>query len=215
MRGNEHNSGRIEQHNRPHDDDGAYDDEQGHHHYEGDDFDVNASGHLTAAPVAFPRRLLNENESIVLDLRPHWWMLVGSAVVLAASLALAIVVSITVPGVAHDPVLIASLVLVLVALVRFVRHYARWATTKMVLTTDRLILRAGVFAKMGKEIPLEHINDLTYRQRLFERLIGAGDLLVESAGERGQQTLRMVPKPVRVQQAISTQMAQASADTPP
>jgi len=68
---------------------------------------------------------------------------------------------------------------------------------------------------MGKEIPLERINDLTYRQRLFERLIGAGDLLVESAGERGQQTLRMVPNPVRVQQAISKQMAQASAETPP
>jgi uncharacterized membrane protein YdbT with pleckstrin-like domain len=164
--------------------------------------------------VAFPRRLLNENESVVLDLRPHWWVVVGSAVALVASLVLAIVVSSAVPGVAHDPVLIASLVLVLVALARFVARYARWATTNMVLTTDRLILRAGVFAKTGREIPLERINDLTYRQRLFERLIGAGDLLVESAGERGQQRLRMVPRPMRVQQAIYNQMAQASADGP-
>jgi uncharacterized membrane protein YdbT with pleckstrin-like domain len=164
--------------------------------------------------VPFPRRLLNENETVVLDLRPHWWVLAGSAILLALSLALAIVVSVAVPGVAHDPLLIAALVLVLVALVRFVRRYAKWATTNMVLTSDRLILRAGVFAKTGREIPLDRINDLTYRQRIFERLIGAGDLLVESAGERGQQTLRMVPKPMQVQQAIYKQMAQASADKP-
>jgi uncharacterized membrane protein YdbT with pleckstrin-like domain len=164
--------------------------------------------------VPFPRRLLNENEAVVLDLRPHWWVLVGSAVLLALSLALAIVVSVAVPGVAHDPVLIAALVVVLVALVRFVRRYARWATTNMVLTTDRLILRAGVFAKSGREIPLERINDLTYRQRFFERLIGAGDLRVESAGERGQETLRMVPRPMRVQQAIYKQMAHGGADKP-
>jgi len=162
--------------------------------------------------VSFPRRLLNDNEAVVLDLHPHWWVLVGSGLALALSLALAIAVSIVVPGVAHDPVLIASLLLVLVALARFVRHYARWATTNMVLTTQRLILRAGVFAKTGREIPLDRISDLAYRQRLFERLIGAGDLRVESAGERGQETLRMVPNPVRVQQAIYRQMTTAGGD---
>jgi uncharacterized membrane protein YdbT with pleckstrin-like domain len=159
--------------------------------------------------VPFPRRLLNENEVVILDLRPHWWVLVGSAVLLAISLGLAIAVSVAVSGVAHDPLLIASLLLVLFVLARFVRRYARWATTNMVLTSERLILRAGVFAKSGREIPLERVNDLTYRQGFFERVIGAGDLLVESGGERGQQVLRMVPNPMRVQQAIYKQMSEA------
>ncbi len=97
--------------------------------------------------MPFPRRLLNENEVVVLDLRPHWWVLVGSALLLAIALGLAIAVSIVVPGMAHDPVLIVGLVLVVVVLVRFVRRYARWATTNMVLTSERLMLRAGVFAK--------------------------------------------------------------------
>jgi uncharacterized membrane protein YdbT with pleckstrin-like domain len=162
--------------------------------------------------VSFPRRLLNDNEVVILDLRPHWWVLVGSALLLALSLGLAIAVSLAVPGAAHDPVLIASLIIVVLVLVRFVRRYMRWATTNMVLTTDRLILRAGVFAKSGRELPLERINDLTYRQTFFERLIGAGDLLVESGGERGQQILRMVPGPMRVQQAIYKQMSEASAE---
>jgi uncharacterized membrane protein YdbT with pleckstrin-like domain len=162
--------------------------------------------------VPFPRRLLNDNEVVVLDLRPHWWVLVGPGILLAACLALAVTVSTVVSGVAHDPVLIASLILVLLALARFVRRYTRWATTNMVVTNERLILRAGVLAKTGREIPLGRINDIAYRQRLFERLIGAGDLLVESAGERGQEILRMVPRPMRVQQAIYAQMAHAGAD---
>lgn len=159
--------------------------------------------------MPFPRRLLNDNEVVILDLRPHWWVLVGSAMLLVLGLALAVAISVAVPGVAHDPLLIVSLVVVLILLARFVRHYARWATTNMVLTSDRLILRAGVFAKSGREIPLERINDLTYRQTFLERLVGAGDLLVESGGERGQQVLRMVPNPVRVQQAIYKQMSEA------
>jgi uncharacterized membrane protein YdbT with pleckstrin-like domain len=166
-------------------------------------------------PVPFPRRLLNDNEVVILDLRPHWWMLVGSAALLALGLAVAVAVSIAVPGVAHDPLLIVSLIVVLFLLARFVRRYARWATTNMVLTSDRLILRAGVFGKSGREIPLERINDLTYRQSLFERLIGAGDLLVESGGERGQQVLRMVPNPMRVQQEIYKQMSEAGPNVSP
>ena len=102
--------------------------------------------------MPFPRRLLNDNEVVILDMRPHWWVLVGSALLLAITLGLAITVSVAVPGVMHDPALIASLVLVLVVLVRFVRRYARWATTNMVLTSERLILRAGVLAKSGREI---------------------------------------------------------------
>jgi uncharacterized membrane protein YdbT with pleckstrin-like domain len=159
--------------------------------------------------VPFPRRLLNDNESVVLDLRPHWSVLVGVSVALAAALALAVVLSNVVHGTAHDPVLIVCLVLVLVALVRFVRRYTRWATTNIVLTTHRLVLRSGVFARSGREIPLERINDIAYRQGMLERLIGTGDLAVESAGERGQEVLHKVPGPARVQQAIYKEMEDA------
>ena len=211
--------GRVDHHEWTDDDNGAHHDEQGHDdHAPRDDNDVAGTVHQRAvrlAPVPFPRRLLNDNEIVVLDLRPHWWVIVGSALLLAIALGLAVAVSIVVPGGAHDPVLIASLVLVLLVLARFVRRYARWATTNMVLTNERLILRSGVFAKSGREIPLTRINDIAYRQRFFERLIGAGDLLVESAGERGQEVLRMVPRPMRVQQAIHQQMAKPGADKAP
>ena len=143
---------------------------------------------------------------MVLDLRPHWWELAGASFLLALALGLAVAASVGVRGAAHDPLLIVILLVVLVALARFVVRYIRWATTNIVLTNHRLILRAGVLSKSGREIPLERINDIAYHQTLFDRLIGSGNLVVESAGERGQETLRRVPDPTRVQQAIYREM---------
>ena len=218
MCGDLDDGGGRDEHQRSHDDDGAHDDNGTHHHVGthddvGRDSDVVTRDHvaLTRTPVPFPRRLLNEGEFVVLDLRPHWWVLAGSAIVLALSLAAAVAASIVVPGVAHDPVLIVSLVAVLVALGRFIRRYTRWGTTTMVLTNERLVVRMGLFAKAGREIPLERISDISYHQSLFERIIGAGDLFVDSVGDGGRQVLRMVPRPVRVQQAIHKQMAQGDA----
>jgi hypothetical protein len=75
-----------------------------------------------------------------------------------------------------------------------------------VLTTERLIFRSGVVAKFGREIPLERINDVTFSQSLFERLIGAGDLLLESAGEHGQSRFSNIRDPEAVQLEIYRQM---------
>ena len=70
------------------------------------------------------------------------------------------------------------------------------------LTTDRLITRFGIVAKHSREIPLERINDVTFNQSVLERLVGAGDLLIESAGERGQNRITNVRKPEEVQLRI-------------
>ncbi|MGH2736308.1 MAG: PH domain-containing protein, partial [Actinomycetota bacterium] len=78
----------------------------------------------------------------------------------------------------------------------------RWRFTMFVLTTDRLIVREGIIAKSSKEIPLERINDVAFKQSILERVLGAGDLIVESAGERGQNLIRNVRKPEEVQLLI-------------
>src|SRR5206468_1783578 len=87
------------------------------------------------------------------------------------------------------------LVLALIAVLWFVRRYLTWSTTNFVVTTDRLVYRSGVVAKKGKEIPLERVNDISFRQSVFERMIRAGDLMIESGGERGQETFNDIPKP--------------------
>jgi uncharacterized membrane protein YdbT with pleckstrin-like domain len=146
--------------------------------------------------MAFPRKLLNEGEQVVLDLRPHWSFFAGPTAALAAALVLAIVVH----GV--KVLNVASLAVALAALLWILGRYARWATTNFVVTSDRLIHRYGVLAKRGQEILLERINDVSYRRTLLQRVIGAGDLVIESAGEKGQEPFDHISHPERVQNTI-------------
>jgi len=59
-----------------------------------------------------------------------------------------------------------------------------------------------VLAKKGIEIPLDRINTVFFNQSVRERMLGTGDLTIESAGEGGQQHFANVWRPNRVQQMI-------------
>ncbi len=87
--------------------------------------------------------------------------------------------------------------------------FVAWATSHFVVTTDRVIHRAGFIAKHSMEIPVEKISDVKFRQTVFERMIGAGDLILESAGEFGQETFGDIRKPEEVQKTIY-EMAEAN-----
>jgi uncharacterized membrane protein YdbT with pleckstrin-like domain len=154
--------------------------------------------------VTFPRKLLNQGEELVLDLRPHWMFLLPQATTLVVALAFG-VLSLT--GLEqYDWLKYVAAVVVLLALLWFLARYAVWATTNFVLTSDRLVSRKGVVAKSGIEIPLERINTVFFRQSIFERIIGSGDLAVESAGERGSESFSNIRKPDLVQREIYVQM---------
>ena len=159
--------------------------------------------------MPFPRKLLNDDEDIILDLHPHWWSLVGPILATVAASAVAVLlVRSDLDAVVAEWLVLA---LVVVSLLWLLVRYVKWRTTHFVLTTDRLIHRSGVLSKQGREIPLERINDLTVNQSLFERMIRAGDVLIESGGERGQSLLGDLPNPFGVQNAIYTEIERAQA----
>lgn len=149
----------------------------------------------------FPRNLLAEHETLIFDKRPHW-----VAMIPATFWALVtIVATIFLLGWLDDPEW-AKWVILLVAAVALIvltiHPFLQWLYTNFVLTTDRLITRSGVIAKQSKEIPLERINDVTFTQSIIERMIGAGDLMLESAGERGQTRITNVRDPEGTQLTI-------------
>ncbi len=158
--------------------------------------------------MAFPERLLSEDEELIYDLRPHWLTLVVPALItLVVVVAVGAAWVVMPAGDLQQPAQLAVGVLgVLVLLVTVAGRVLRWATTHFVLTTERLIFRSGLVAKFGREIPLERINDVTFSQSLFERLVGVGDLLIESAGEHGQSRFSNIRDPEAVQLEIYRQM---------
>ncbi|MGI8491400.1 MAG: PH domain-containing protein [Acidimicrobiales bacterium] len=153
--------------------------------------------------MPFPAKLLNDGEQVVLDLHPHWRYLavpVGAAVVVLAG-----AIAAAVRGVPRWAAWLVLAVLVL-AIGWLLARYLEWLTTNLVVTTARLVRRKGVLAKTGREIPLDHLNDISYRQSLFDRMIGAGDLVLESAGREGQEVFADVPHPARIQNEIYRQI---------
>ncbi len=158
--------------------------------------------------MGFPRKYLNEREEIILDLRPHWFYLAGPAVALLAALALAVWVLF---ATSSDYASFPAMALAVVALLWFLARYAKWVTTDFVLTSDRLIYRSGVVSRQGREIPLERLNDVSFHQSLLQRVLGAGDLLVESGGERGQEQFGSFAHPQDTQNEIHRAIEAASA----
>jgi uncharacterized membrane protein YdbT with pleckstrin-like domain len=153
--------------------------------------------------VPFPRKLLNDEEELVLDLHPHWWFIAKQTLALVAAMVVGILVLMSVD---NGIVQVLAGVLILAALGWWVVRYLDWRTTNFVVTSDRLIYRHGVLAKHGIEIPLERVNNVLFSQRLFERMLGAGDLIIESAGESGRQAFSDVRKPSAVQNEIYRQI---------
>jgi uncharacterized membrane protein YdbT with pleckstrin-like domain len=155
--------------------------------------------------VPFSRKLLNEGEDVVLDLHPHWEFFIKSGAAFTVALVLGVYVAFAMddPAAALE---VVSAVLVLGTLVWLGLTYLRWATTNFVITTDRLIYRHGVLSKHGIEIPLERVNTVFFSQTILERILGSGDLVIESAGEMGRQSFSNVRKPSAVQNEIYRQM---------
>ena len=162
-----------------------------------------ADARLRSPFVAFPRRLLNDEEGIALDLHPHWWFFAPQLTALIGAILLGIVL---LAFEAHEILLGAVGILVFFCLVWFGVRYAVWSTTNFVVTTDRLIYRHGVVSKHGIEIPLERVNTVFFSQSLFERMLRSGDLVIESAGEMGRQSFSNVRRPSAVQNEIYRQM---------
>jgi uncharacterized membrane protein YdbT with pleckstrin-like domain len=153
--------------------------------------------------VPFPRKLLNESEDLVLDLHPHWWFFAPPLFALVAS----IVVGLWAFSATDAAALQVPLGLVILGcLAWFGWRYLRWVTTNFVVTTDRLIYRHGVLSKQGIEIPLDRVNTVFFRQSVFERMVGSGDLVIESAGEMGRQNFSNVRHPSAVQNEIYRQI---------
>jgi uncharacterized membrane protein YdbT with pleckstrin-like domain len=152
--------------------------------------------------VPYPQRLLNDGEEVALDLRPHWWYFsrhILSGIPLVLLLVLAWKVGNTflwwVWGV------IALLWAGWLGL-----QYLNWTFTHFVVTNSRVIFRTGVLAKHGVEIPMDRVANINFNQSIWERVIGAGDLEIESAGKDGQSKFDDVWHPDAVQQELYRQM---------
>jgi uncharacterized membrane protein YdbT with pleckstrin-like domain len=154
--------------------------------------------------MAYPRKLLSEDEQPELELHPHWKALVLPVLILLVTVPVATFLAARAPeGDARTPVRVAIVVVALLVLVvGTLMPFLRWVTTHYVVTDRRIITRRGIIARRGRDMPLSRVNDISFSHTVWERILGCGTLVIESAGETGQLTLSSVPHVEHVQRRI-------------
>jgi uncharacterized membrane protein YdbT with pleckstrin-like domain len=155
--------------------------------------------------TGIPKRLLADDEEVVMALRPHWKEMVGPVLVLLITCPAATYLATIAPdGSAQKWLRLAIVVVAVLIVLRFVIWpFLKWLTTSYIVTDRRIITRVGVVARTGRDMPISRVNDVTFSHSgLLERILGCGTLVVESAGERGQLVLRDVPHVEEVQRDV-------------
>lgn len=159
--------------------------------------------------MGFDEKNLHRDERIVLDLHPHWIVLAKAVAVLVLVTAFGawVLWGWTIDNdTARTIVRAVTGVAVLAALLYFLQRWIAWISTNFVVTSDRCIYREGIVSKRGIEIPHDRINTVFFEQGVLDRLVGAGTLTIESAGENGMQTFDNVRHPTQVQQVLYQEM---------
>lgn len=158
------------------------------------------------ADMGFPEKSLNEHEELIVDLNPHWWHFVSPLLVLVLATLIAVLLSRLANTIEESWFNSlknwATVLLVGAALLNLIVRMLQWSTTHFVVTSDRVIFREGIISKTGIDIPLDRVNNVSIHQSVLERMVGAGDLLIESGGEEGQQLFSDISSPVEVQNII-------------
>jgi uncharacterized membrane protein YdbT with pleckstrin-like domain len=146
--------------------------------------------------MAYPKDLLAPGETVVYEFGSHWFALVKEALVTIAYVVLLILL---VPDGVNGW---AFTIITLLWLWITVGGFMEWRTRENVITSERLVVRAGIFRKAGYEIPLEVVTDVGFRQNLIERAVGVGDMVIQTSGSAGKNRITNIPEPEKVKSML-------------
>ena len=154
--------------------------------------------------MAFPSKLLNEGEHVVVSTRTHPKALILPALAVLVALAAAVFLTGLVDSSVADLVVWA---LFLVVVLWFVAGpFLRWLTTTYTFTNRRFIKRSGFIAKEGRTIPLNRISGVDFEIGVIDRVFGCGTLVVSDASTDGRVELSDIPDVEKVQLQVSHEL---------
>ncbi|KRE92940.1 hypothetical protein ASG76_15955 [Nocardioides sp. Soil774] len=154
--------------------------------------------------MAFPSKLLNEGEHVVVSTRTHPKALILPALVVLVALAAAVFLTRLVDSSVADLVVWVLFLGVVVWFV--VGPFLRWLTTTYTFTNRRFIKRSGFIAKEGRTIPLNRISGVDFEIGVIDRIFGCGTLVVSDASTDGRVELSDIPDVEKVQLQVSQEL---------
>jgi Bacterial PH domain len=163
-----------------------------------------------------PDRYLALDERKICEVRRHPALLLGPALqALAVFVVAGILGALISPRRADD---LIDTILGLVALVFFIRFawaVVQWWVTRIVVTDRRILEISGVASRRVASMPLPQVTDTTYHRSIGGRLLGYGDLVVESPGRHpGLSHIGYLPRPDDFYRLVMSLMNASSGDAP-
>ena len=108
----------------------------------------------------------------------------------------------------------ASGVVVVAALILLLARSIRAAADEFVVTDRRIIHKLGFFSHETRQCPLARVQDITVDQSFWGRLLGYGDLGIETASEGGQILFPTISNPEALRTAIWTHVGTGGVSAP-
>ncbi len=145
-----------------------------------------------------PTPLMPGERSIAL-VRQHWSVVAGHVLGALVVIVIAIVLNAVLPSKIGSLSIttvktVIAVVLIVAAVLWAGLRILRWRFATYHLTDKRIVMEGGILSRTAETIPLDRIQNTVIHRPIGDRLIGAGDIEIESAGRDGVEVLHRIPK---------------------
>jgi membrane protein YdbS with pleckstrin-like domain len=117
-----------------------------------------------------------DREQVIFSINPTFFEVLPSYL-LASVLSLIVTAVVALV----DGNFLVSLIAAAVFFIMPIFRHIKLRNTVYTLTTSKVEISSGIFSKVAQSIPLRHIDNVEVSETLKERLIGIGDVLIDSA----------------------------------
>jgi len=143
----------------------------------------------------------DDRERVIFRITPAFYE-VAPSYVWAAVFSLILTAAVALAQFSFQYAVIAATVFFIPPVIRHIRL----KRTVYTLTNVKIEIQSGIFATSTRNIPLRHVQDVTVTETLKERMIGIGDVLIDSAAVEGKIRMNNIKNPRKYADMILDQL---------
>jgi membrane protein YdbS with pleckstrin-like domain len=144
------------------------------------------------------RTPIRKEEKILFETRKHWFILIIPFLIPLLLIGLTLYVYMK-----YSPVSSYLILIPVFSILFLIYRYYSWKFDLWVVTSHRVIDENGVFSINSKESPIDKINNISYQQSLMGRMLGFGNVQIQTAAEMGETSYSNIARPEKLKEALS------------
>lgn len=141
--------------------------------------------------MSYVSKVLHKKERVICNAGYHWWFLFSGVFIRPLVLVLLGSFVITL---GEDMAYLVGL-FYFAAIISFTVSFILFYTTERVLTTQRLIVKAGFIFRRTEEIDIKKLEEVNLRQSILGRILRYGTIIVSGTG-RGKIKMKYTRRPL-------------------